>query len=308
MSASSKQYDVIIIGGGPAGLSAGIYAARARLATLLIERAAVGGQIINAGMVENYPGYANGVSGVDLTQAMHQQAEKFGLETLYDEVIGIEINGKQKVVKTPQGDFLTKAVIIAGGAERQKLNVPGETAFTGKGVSYCATCDGAFFRDKAVAVIGGGNAAVHEALELTKFASKVILVHRRNELRATKIMQEKLLANAKIQVLWDTVVLEILGDKFVEKLKLRNVKTAKETTLDVSGVFVSVGSQPATGYLKGLLNLDAVGAIVTNDKLETNVPGIFAAGDIRSGSIRQVVGATGDGATAAINAGKYTSG
>ncbi len=308
MSASSKQYDVIIIGGGPAGLSAGIYAARARLATLLIERAAVGGQIINAGIVENYPGYANGVSGVDLTQAMHQQAEKFGLETLYDEVIGIEINGKQKVVKTPQGDFLTKAVIIAGGAERQKLNVPGETAFTGKGVSYCATCDGAFFRDKAVAVIGGGNAAVHEALELTKFASKVILVHRRNELRATKIMQEKLLANAKIQVLWDTVVLEILGDKFVEKLKLRNVKTAKETTLDVSGVFVSVGSQPATGYLKGLLNLDAVGAIVTNDKLETNVPGIFAAGDIRSGSIRQVVGATGDGATAAINAGKYTSG
>jgi thioredoxin reductase (NADPH) len=305
---AAKNYDIIIIGGGPAGLSAGIYAARARLATLLIERGAVGGQIINAGVVENYPGYADGISGVDLTQAMHQQAEKFGLETLYDEVISIEVNGQQKVVKTPQGDFLAKAVIIAGGAERQKLNVPGEAAFTGKGVSYCATCDGAFFRDKAVAVIGGGNAAAHEALELTKFASKVTLIHRRNELRATKIMEEKLLADPKIQVLWDTVVLEILGDKFVEKLKLRNVKTEKETILDVTGVFVSVGSQPATGYLKGLINLDAAGAIVTNDKLETNVPGIYAAGDIKSGSIRQVVGATGDGATAAINAGKYISG
>ena len=303
-----QNYDVIIVGGGPAGLSAGIYTARARLVTLLIERGAVGGQIINAGMVENYPGYVNGISGVDLTQAMYQQAEKFGLETLYDEVIGIELNGKQKMVKTPQGDFLTKAVIIAGGAERQKLGVTGEAEFTGKGVSYCATCDGAFFRDKAVAVIGGGNAAVTEALELTKFASKITLIHRRNELRATKILQEKLMADSKIRVLWDTVVLEILGDKFVEKIKLRNLKTEKETKLDVSGVFVSVGSQPATGYLKGLLALDAVGAIVTNDKLETSVPGIFAAGDIRSGSIRQVVGAAGDGAVAAVNAGKYVSG
>jgi thioredoxin reductase (NADPH) len=308
MSESPKKYDVIIIGGGPAGLSAGIYTARARLSSLLIEKAAVGGQIINAGMVENYPGYTNGISGVELTQAMHRQAEKFGLETLYDEVIGIELNGKQKVVKTPQGDFITKATIIAGGAERQKLGVPGEVEFTGKGVSYCATCDGAFFRDKSVVVIGGGNAAVTEALELTKFASKVILIHRRHELRATKIMQEKLMADKKIQILWDTVVLEILGDKLVNKIKLRDVVTNKESTLEVSGVFVAVGSQPATGYLKGLLTLDAVGAIVTNDRLETSVPGIFAAGDIRSGSIRQVVGAAGDGAVAAINAGKFLSG
>ncbi len=308
MSESPKKYDVIIIGGGPAGLSAGIYTARARLSSLLIEKAAVGGQIINAGMVENYPGYTNGISGVELTQAMHRQAEKFGLETLYDEVIGIELNGKQKVVKTPQGDFITKATIIAGGAERQKLGVPGEVEFTGKGVSYCATCDGAFFRDKSVVVIGGGNAAVTEALELTKFASKVILIHRRHELRATKIMQEKLMADKRIQILWDTVVLEILGDKLVNKIKLRDVVTNKESTLEVSGVFVAVGSQPATGYLKGLLTLDAVGAIVTNDRLETSVPGIFAAGDIRSGSIRQVVGAAGDGAVAAINAGKFLSG
>ncbi|MGD0780894.1 MAG: thioredoxin-disulfide reductase [Dehalococcoidales bacterium] len=302
-----KNYDVIIIGGGPAGLSAGIYTARARLATLLIERAAVGGQIINAGMVENYPGFIDGIGGVELTQAMHQQATKFGMETLYDEVIGIEVNDKQKVVKTPQGDFPTKAVIIAGGSERQKLGVPGETEFTGKGVSYCATCDGAFFRDKTVAVIGGGNAAVTEALELTKFATKISLVHRRHELRATKIMQEKLMADARIQILWDTVVLDIIGDKFVNKIKLRNLKTEKETELDVSGVFIAVGSQPATGYLKGLLTLDVVGAIVTNDKLETSVPGIYAAGDIRSGSIRQVISAAGDGAVAAINVSKYIS-
>jgi thioredoxin reductase (NADPH) len=308
MVESVNKYDVIIIGGGPAGLSAGIYTARARLSTLLIEKAAIGGQIINATKVENYPGYTDGVSGIELTQAMHQQAEKFGVKTLYDEVVGIELSGKQKVVKTPQGDFLAGAVIIAGGAERQKLGVPGEAELTGKGVSYCATCDGAFFRDKAVAVIGGGNAAVTEALELTKFASKVTLIHRRNELRAAKIMQEKLTVDKKIDILWDTVVLEILGDKLVKKIKLRNVKTNKDSELEVAGVFVSVGSQPATGYLKGLIILDAVGAIVTNDKLETSVPGIFAAGDIRSGSIRQVVGATGDGAMAAINAGKYLSG
>jgi thioredoxin reductase (NADPH) len=308
MVESVNKYDVIIIGGGPAGLSAGIYTARARLSTLLIEKAAIGGQIINATKVENYPGYTDGVSGIELTQAMHQQAEKFGVKTLYDEVVGIELSGKQKVVKTPQGDFLAGAVIIAGGAERQKLGVPGEAELTGKGVSYCATCDGAFFRDKAVAVIGGGNAAVTEALELTRFASKVTLIHRRNELRAAKIMQEKLMADKKIDILWDTVVLEILGDKLVKKIKLRNVKTNKDSELEVAGVFVSVGSQPATGYLKGLIILDAVGAIVTNDKLETSVPGIFAAGDIRSGSIRQVVGATGDGAMAAINAGKYLSG
>ncbi|MDD5337848.1 MAG: thioredoxin-disulfide reductase [Dehalococcoidales bacterium] len=306
--ADAKKYDVIIIGGGPAGLSAGIYTARARLSTLLIEKAAVGGQIINTSQVENYPGYAEGIGGIELTQAMHQQTEKFGAETLYDEVVGLEVNGKDKVVKTPQGDFVAKAVIIAGGAERQKLNVPGEDTFSGKGVSYCATCDGAFFRDKAVAVVGGGNAAAVEALELTKFATKVTIIHRRHELRATKIVQEKVLTDKKINVLWDTVVLEIVGEKLVKQLKLRNVVTNEESNLDVSGVFVAVGSQPATGYLKGLVTLDAVGAIVTNEKLETNVPGIYAAGDIRSGSIRQVVGAAGDGAVAAINAGKYISG
>jgi thioredoxin reductase (NADPH) len=303
-----KQYDVVIIGGGPAGLTAGIYAARARLKTVMIEKMAVGGQIINAWLVENYPGYKDGVSGVDLTMAMHEQATKFGLETISDEVMSIEVKGQQKIVKTAGGDYEAKSIIIAGGAERQKINVPGEKEFTGKGVSYCATCDGAFFRNKAVAVLGGGNSAVTEALELTKFASKIYLIHRRHELRATKILQEKLLADTRIQILWDTVVEEIKGEKFVNKLKIKNAVTGQASELPVDGVFVSVGTQPATGYLKGIITLDAFGSVVVNDRLETNVPGIFAAGDIRSGSIKQVIGAAGDGAMAAINAGKYISG
>jgi thioredoxin reductase (NADPH) len=308
MSETVKKYDVIIIGGGPAGLTAGIYTSRARLKTLLIERGAIGGQAVNAWAIENYPGFKDGVNGVDLTLAMHEQATKFGAETLYDEVTGIAVKGEQKTVETAQGTFSTRAIIVAGGSERQKLGVPGEAEFTGKGVSYCATCDGAFFKDKTVAVVGGGNSAVTEALELTKFASKVILIHRRNELRATKIMQEKVMSDPKINILWVTVVDEIKGDKFVNAIKLRNVNIGETTDMSIDGVFVSVGSQPATGYLKGVVQLDNVGAIIANDKLETNVPGIFAAGDIRSGSIRQVVGATGDGAVAAVNAGKYIGG
>jgi thioredoxin reductase (NADPH) len=307
MAEFKKEYDVIIIGGGPAGLSAGIYTSRGRLSTLLIEKGGIGGQIINSEMVENYPGFTDGISGIDLTQAMYQQATKFGTETIYDEVTGIRAGGEQKTVTTVQGEYIAKAVIIAGGAKRQKLGVPGEVELMGKGVSYCATCDGAFFRGKTVAVVGGGNAATTEALELTKFTKEVILIHRRNELRATKIMQERVKSSPKIEISWDTVVLEILGDKAVEKLKLQNVKTKEETFIPVSGVFVSVGSQPATGYLKGVLKLDEAGAIITDEKLETSVPGVFAAGDIRSGSIRQVVSATGDGAVAAVNAGKYIS-
>ena len=307
MNELKKEYDVIIIGGGPAGLSAGIYTARARLKTLLIEKGAVGGQIINAELVENYAGFKDGISGIDLMMAMQDQAAKFGVEILPDEVTSIAVKGKGKIVKTSQGDFSAKALIIAGGSERQKTGAPGEKEYTGKGVSYCATCDGAFFRDKVVAVLGGGNSAVTEAIELTKFASKIYLIHRRNELRATKILQEKLLADARIQPVWDTVLEEIKGDKFVNKIKIKNVKTNAVTELDVDGVFVAVGTQPATGYLKGIVNLDANGSVIINDKLETNVPGIFAAGDIRSGSIRQVIGAAGDGAMAAVNAGKYIS-
>ncbi len=308
MSNNQKERDVIIVGGGPAGLSAGIYTARARLTSLLIERGVVGGQIINAEQVENYPGFPEGVSGFDLTQSMHQQATKFGLETINADVTGIEINGEQKVVKTTAGDFPTRAVVVASGSERQKLGIPGEAEFTGKGVSYCATCDGAFFGGKPVAVVGGGNAAITEAIELTKFASKITVVHRRHELRATKILQERAFARPNIEFLWDTVVEEIMGEAFVSRLRVRNVKTGQDSTLDVSGVFVSVGFKPNTDYLRGILTFDATGAIVTSDRMETSVPGIFAAGDIRSNSIRQVVSATGDGATAAVNAEKYLAG
>jgi thioredoxin reductase (NADPH) len=303
-----KEYDVIIIGGGPAGLSAGIYTARARLRSLLIEKAAIGGQIINAMLVENYPGYVNGVSGIDLTEAMHKQAEKFGLETLYAEVTGLKLDGDKKIVATGQGEFAARAVIVAGGSERQKLDVPGEAEFTGRGVSYCATCDGAFFRDKPVAVVGGGNAAITEALELTHFASKVTVIHRRHELRATKIVQEKAFAEPKIEFLWDSAVEAVLGNKFVEKLRVKNLKTGRTTDLPVEGVFVNVGFRAASAYLQGILDLDDTGAVVVNGDMETSVPGVYAAGDIRSRSIRQVIGAAGDGAVAAVNAGKYLGG
>jgi thioredoxin reductase (NADPH) len=304
---NSPDYELIIVGGGPAGLSAGIYAARDRLKCLLIEKSAIGGQMINAEMVENYPGFPEGIPGYELSELMHKQAEKFGLKTMLAEVTGLEIQGKQKVVKTTEGKFTAKAVIIAGGSERQKLGVPGEKEFTGKGVSYCATCDAAFFKDVPVAVIGGGNSALIEALHLTKFASRVIIIHRRDQLRATPIIQEKALAEPKIEYIWNTVVDEIEGEDFVKRLKLKNVKTGEKSTLEVAGVFVSVGLVPNTGYLKDILKLDPFGYIITNNKLETDIPGIFAAGDIRYESGRQSIIAAGDGATAAIYAGRFIS-
>jgi thioredoxin reductase (NADPH) len=308
LSQGEKDYDVVIVGGGPAGLSAGIYTARDRLKSLLIEKAAVGGRIINAEKVENYPGFPEGVSGLDLTQSMHQQAARFGLETVNTEVTALEVSGARKIVRTSEGDFYARAVIIAGGLVQEKLNVPGETEFTGRGVSYCATCDGAFFREKTVAVVGGGNSAISESLQLTRFASRVIVIHRRRELRATRILQEKALAEPKIEFLWDSVVTGIVGEAFVKKVKIRNVVTGQESTVDVSGVFISVGFKPSTGYLRGVLSLDDTGAVITNDRMETSVPGIFAAGDIRSRSIRQAIAAAGDGAAAAVYAERYLAG
>ena len=301
----NKEYEVIIIGGGPAGLTAGIYTARARLKSLLIEKGVIGGQIVNAELVENYPGFSEGINGYDLTQLMHQQATKFGLETLTAEVTDIETKEGQKIIKTDEGDVVAKAVIIASGSERQKLGVPGEGEFTGRGVSYCATCDGAFFEERPVAVVGGGNAAIYEALQLSKWASKVTVIHRRQELRATRILQERAFAEPKIGFLWDTVVEEIEGEDAVKRLRLRNVKTEGKSVLDVAGVFVSIGFKPSTEYFKGVIPLDAAGYIITNDKMETEIPGILAAGDIRSNSIRQVIAAAGDGATAAIYAERF---
>jgi len=299
------EYDVIILGGGPAGLSAGIYTARARLTSLLIEKNIIGGLIADAEWVENYPGFPEGISGYDLTQLMEQQARKFGLETLLTEVNGIELKENIKIVKTSSGDLNTKTVIIASGCERTKLDVPGEVEFTGKGVSYCATCDAFFFREQPIAIVGGGNSAVSEALHLAKFASRVTLIHRRDELRATRILQEKALAEPKIDFLWNKVVEAVEGEDVVKRLQLRDVTTDEKSTLDVAGIFVSVGINPTTNYLKGTLALDEAGYIITNEKMETDSPGIFATGDIRSGSIRQTIAAAGDGAVAAIYAERF---
>jgi thioredoxin reductase (NADPH) len=302
-----KEYDVIIIGGGPAGLSAGIYTSRSRLNSLLIERGVVGGRITDAELVENYPGFAEGVSGAELGQLMQQQAARYGLNTVIAEVTGLELKGKQRVVSTTQGDFNAKAIIIATGSERGKLGIPGEGELTGKGVSYCATCDAPFFKEKPVAVVGGGNAAISEALHLAKFAAKVIVIHRRNQLRATPIMEEKARAEARIEFIWDTVVEKIEGEAVVKRLSLRQVKTDKKSSLDVAGIFIAVGLKPSTDYLKGVLPLDRAGYIITNDRMETKVPGIFAAGDIRQHSPRQAITAAGDGATAAIFAERFLS-
>jgi len=300
-----RQYEVVIIGGGPAGLSAGLYTARARLRSIVVEKGIVGGQIINARLIENYPGFPEGIGGLELADLISQQAEKHGLETLIAEVTGIELKGEPKIVKTSEGNLVAKAVIIAVGLERSKLGVPGEAEFTGKGVSYCATCDGAFFRDQTIAVVGGGNAAINEALDLTDFAAKVIVLHRGRELRATRVLQEKALANPKIEFQWNTIVEAIEGEAFVKRLKLRDVISNEASTLDVAGIFVAIGSEPGTAYLKGLLRMDAAGYIITNEKMETNIPGVFAAGDVRSTSIRQTIAAAGDGAIAAIYAERF---
>ncbi len=298
-------YDVVIVGGGPAGLTAGIYTSRARLRTLLLEKALVGGQIANAEVVENFPGFPDGISGLELIDRMQRQAVKYGLETVNAGATGVTIEGRDKLVKTTDGGYRARAVIIASGSDRQKLGVPGEERLTGHGVSYCATCDGALFRDQPVAVVGGGNAAVNEALELAKFATSVVLIHRRAELRATPVLQERLRAEPKVSFLWNKAIEEIAGNSAVQELKLTDVTTGQKSSLAVAGLFVAIGLKPSTDYLKGVVTLDAAGYVIVNEKLETDVPGIFAAGDIRTNSGRQAIIAAGDGAGAAVFAERY---
>ncbi len=302
---SNNTYQLIILGGGPAGLTAGLYAARNKLNVLMIEKSMIGGLAVYAEMIENYPGFPEGVSGMELGQKMHQQAEKFGLKTLMGEVKSILIRNGEKILDTSEGELTAHAVIIALGSDRINLNVPGEKEFIGRGVSYCATCDAAFFREKPVAVVGGGNSAISEALHLAKFASKVNIIHRRDQLRATPIFVDKAKADPKINFILSSTVDTIEGDSQVSKLKLNNVVTGKKSDLAVDGVFVAVGQKPNTEFLKGIVPLDANGYIITNEKMETSVPGVFAAGDIRSNSIRQTIAAAGDGAVAAIYADRY---
>ncbi|MBM3131939.1 MAG: thioredoxin-disulfide reductase [Chloroflexi bacterium] len=296
---------MIIVGGGPAGLTAGIYATRAGLKTVLLEKVSPGGQIINSEWVENYPGFPNGISGFELGQLMEQQAVKHGLAIEFVEATGIELQGNARAVKTSSGDFVADAVIIAGGAEHARLGIPGEEKMVGKGLSYCATCDGPFFRGKIVAVIGGGDVALTDALYLSRLASKISVIHRRSELRASKVLQARAFAEPKIEFIWETVVDAIEGDGNVRGLRLRNVKTQATSDLKLDGVFMAVGTKPNTGYLGAILKLAPDGSIPVNAQMETEVPGIFAAGDIRQGSIRQVVAAAGDGAVAAMAAERF---
>lgn len=302
----AKKYQLIVVGGGPAGLTAGLYSARAGFTVLLIEKEVIGGQIANADWVDNYPGFPKGISGFELVQLIQQQAMNHGLETMSGEVTGLTSGYGNNMVSTTEGDFIAQAVIIAGGLQFRKLEVPGESEFMGKGVSYCATCDGPLFRDKTVAVIGGGDTAVIDALSLSKFASLVKVIHRRNQLRAGKVLQRKAQADPKIEFIWDSVVTEVKGEKKVTDLVLKNTQNGTISLLAVDGVFVAIGLIPNTEYLRGVLPLDEWGYIITTELMETTVPGIFAAGDIRHNSVKQAIAAAaGDGAVAALSAEKF---
>lgn len=306
----ANEYDVVILGGGPAGLTAGLYAARSGFSTIILEKGFPGGQITSSSLVENYPGFKEGVSGMDLGMFMHAQAEKSGAETTMAEVTGLRVAddaSNRHVVLTSEEEVSGLAIIIATGAQYRALGVPGEKELTGRGVSYCATCDGPFYRGKKVAVAGGGDTAVTDALELTHYAEEVTLIHRRNELRASQALQDKAFNNPKIRFLWSTVIDGIEGDPVVSNLRVRSVGDGIITELQVDGVFVAVGSVPSTDFLAGVVPLDESGCIVTNELMETTIAGVLAAGDVRHNSARQVITAAGDGATAALSARRYIS-
>lgn len=309
----AKMYDIIIIGAGPGGLAAGLYAGRAKMNTLIIEKAKDGGQIAITDEIENYPGsMLEGESGPSLMERFSKQAEKFGCEKAYDTVESVELEGEIKTVKCSKETYQAKAIIIATGASPTKIGCPGEAELTGKGVSYCATCDAGFFEDFEVYVMGGGDAAVEEAIYLTKFARKVTIIHRRDELRAAKSIQEKAFANPKIDFMWNTVITELTGDGILDHMVVKDTKTGE--TRDVYadeddgmfGVFVFIGYKPVSQVFEGTgLELNERGYIPTDDQMRTNIPGVYAVGDIRVKELRQVVTAAADGAIAAWQAAKF---
>lgn len=297
--------DLVIVGAGPAGLTAALYAVRAAIDTVLIERGMPGGQAATTEQIENYPGFPGGISGSELSIKMAEQVKEFGCEIVYSDVENIEREENAFRIKHLNGEIIAKSVIVATGAKPIMLGIKGEQEFHGRGVSYCATCDGAFFRDKKVAVIGGGNAAVEEAIFLTKFASKVYLIHRRDKLRAAKIAQKKAFDNPKIEFVWNSVLEEIKGSQTVEKVIIKNVKTGESSELSVDGVFVFIGTQANSDLLKGLVDLDERGYVIAGEDTVTKVPGLYVAGDLRKKPMKQVVTAAADGAVAAMQAERY---
>ncbi|MEW8955966.1 thioredoxin-disulfide reductase [Clostridium sp.] len=301
----SKIYDTIIIGGGPAGLSAGLYASRGKMSTLLLERGKFGGQTATTDELENYPGSMEDCTGPALVERMRKQAEDFGVEFVKDEVLEVEVEGKIKKIKCKNKEFEAKTIIIATGAYPRLAGFKNELELRGKGVSYCATCDADFFTDLEVAVVGGGDSALTEALYLTKFADKITIIHRRDEFRGAKYLVEKVEKHPKISILFDTVVEEAKGDGIVEGLVIKNVKTGELSDLTVDGCFVFAGYLPITDLFKGKIKMNDRGDIITDEDMRCDVPGIFAAGDVREKTLRQVVTATADGAIAATIAEKY---
>jgi len=303
---NKTDYDLVIIGGGPAGLTAGIYAGRAQLKTLLLEKAAPGGQILVSDWIENYPGFPEGISGADLMMKMTEQVKRFGITIETSEVKSMDVSGPEKKIILTDRTLTTRAVIIATGASPRKLNVPGEEEFYGKGVSTCATCDAPFFRDNVVAAVGGGDSAIQETIFLTRFAKKVYVIHRRDQLRATRILQDRAFANDKIEFVWNSVVTAIHGsDAGVNGISVKNVKTGEISGIPVDGCFIWVGITPNSAFLKDVIQLDDSGFVVVTSKMETSAAGVYAAGDVRNTPLRQVATAVGDSAIAAFEAAKY---
>lgn len=297
------KYDVAIIGGGPAGLTAGIYASRAGLKTVLFEKMTFGGQSSYTNEIENFPGFGT-ISGFELASKMHEQAKKCGVEFLMQEVVSISAENEEKIIKTKKLEYIAKVIIIATGASPRFLELENEQKFIGAGVSYCATCDGAFFKNKVVSVVGGGNTALGDALYLANFASTVNLIHRRDEFRGNKILAEKVKNNSKIKIFYDNTISKIQGSEKLESLEIKNTKTNDLETINTDGLFVAVGQKPINALLSGI-DQDEKGYVITNEKMETNIKGIFVVGDVRKKELRQIVTACADGAIAGENAGIY---
>ncbi|MBR6529180.1 MAG: thioredoxin-disulfide reductase [Firmicutes bacterium] len=292
-----KNYDVIIIGGGPGGYSAGLYTARAGLKTVVLEKLSAGGQMALTSQIDNYPGFEEGIDGFELGEKMQATAERFGVVTELADVYSLDLEGEDKVAHTSEGDFTAKAIILATGANPRPLGVDKEESYVNRGINYCAACDGMFYKDKVVAVIGGGNTAVADTTILSRIAKKVYVIHRRDTLRATKIYHKQLEAMENVEFIWDSAVDELVASNKLEGLNVKNLKTGEIQYLPVDGVFVSIGRKPASELFEGKVELDKSGYVVADESCRTNVPGVFAVGDVRTKALRQVITAAADGAT-----------